>query len=302
MERFPEVHIDYDNAFDSDFGTLIHREFKPVYADESLCRILGFDSTFDILSLPSLLDLFNNVSPESAFKQYHNVISGKLKPRVRTFFFSKADNRRMNLLTTESVVEWEGNPAIQIFVIDITEKYEKYNQLQQHANIDSLSKLANRYRLGEILETEVKKAQLQNYPVTCLFIDIDNFKAINDQYGHAAGDEAIRRLSHCFKSSLRKSDFIGRWGGDEFLVILPKTPQEIGENLAERLRCRVSKLTIPHALGTFSFTISLGSHTLIHNPYNALTLVKQADIALHHAKSHGRNKVITYSSLFEDAV
>ncbi|PSW16912.1 sensor domain-containing diguanylate cyclase [Photobacterium sanctipauli] len=303
MDSFPKIHLDYDNTFASDFGTLVHREFKPLYADESLCRIIGLNSVSDITSLPSLLDLFQHIPHEEAFENYRKLINHEMKPRVRTFVLNKSGGQQVNLLAAESVVEYEGEPAIQLSVIDITEKYQHYNDLEQQANVDALSKLTNRNRFESILENELSKAERYGQPLTCLFLDIDNFKSINDRFGHHVGDEAIRRFAYCCKSSIRKSDFICRWGGEEFLILLPNTAQQFGEQLAERLRWRVSKLALPCCPdNSIQFTVSIGVKTIEQSPYSVYTLVNDADIALGQAKKQGKNQVVSYPSIFRDAM
>ena len=294
MIEFPQIQVDPDNTFASDFGILIHDQFQILYADENLCNIIGIGKVTEDLSLPSLLSLIVDINPDKAISHYQRLVSGEAKPTVQTFKITKPSGKIAHVLVAESVVQWQGQTAMQLAIIDITEKYNDFYQLEQQASIDSLSGLTNRNRFETILSSELAKAGKYGYPISCLFIDIDDFKQINDCYGHQAGDEVIKLFSQCCKSSIRQTDFIGRWGGEEFLILLPHTSHQFALLLAERLRWRVSKLNIAHAKGTITFTISIGAHTHSDGSTTSQTFLHQADQALSYAKRNGKDQVISY--------
>ena len=294
MIEFPQIHLDPDNTFASDFGILIHDEFKILYVDENLCNIIGIGEVPDNMSLPNLLSLIVDINPELALAHYHRLMAGSARPRVQTFKVTKPSGKVAHVLAAESIVQWKGEMAIQLAIIDITEKYNDFYQLEQQASIDSLSGLTNRNRFESILSSELAKAQKFNYPISCLYIDIDDFKLINDTYGHQAGDEVIRLFSQCCKSSIRQADFIGRWGGEEFVILLPHTSHQFALLLAERLRWRVSKLDVRIPEGDINFTISIGVNTLLDAATSPATVLHQADLALAYAKRHGKDQVISY--------
>ena len=294
MIEFPQIHLDPDNTFASDFGILIHDEFDILYVDKNLCNIIGVDRIRDDMSLPNLLSLIVDVNPELALTHYHRMLEGSVRPRVQTFKVTKPSGKIAHVLAAESVVQWQGKMAIQLAIIDITEKYNDFYQLEQQASIDSLSGLTNRNRFESIINNECSKAQKFNYPISCLFIDIDDFKAINDTYGHQTGDDVIRLFAKCCKSSIRQSDFIGRWGGEEFIVLLPHTSHQFAMLLAERLRWRINKQDVHLAKQNINFTVSIGVNTLLDETTTPSTVLHQADLALAYAKRHGKNQVVSY--------
>ncbi|MGR5066057.1 GGDEF domain-containing protein [Photobacterium sp. DNB22_13_2] len=297
MIEFPKIQLDPDNTFASDFGILIHDEFNILYVDENLCSIIGVGKVPDKMSLPNLLSLIVDVNPEQALAHHHRLMEGAVRPRVQTFKVTKPSGKVAHVLAAESIVQWQGETAIQLAIIDITEKYNDFYQLEQQASIDSLSGLTNRNRFETILSNELTKAQKTGYPISCLYIDIDDFKLINDAYGHQTGDDVIRIFAECCKSSIRQSDFIGRWGGEEFIILLPHTSHQFALLLAERLRWRVSKLAVDMPDGAINFTISIGVNTLWDDVISPAAVLHQADQALSHAKRHGKDQVASYEKL-----
>lgn len=297
MIEFPQIQLDPDNTFASDFGILIHDEFRVLYVDENLCNIIGLSKIPAKISLPNLLSLLVDVDPEQALAHHHRLIKGVERPRVQTFRVTKPSGKIAHVLVAESIVQWEGEIAIQLAIIDITEKYNDFYQLEQQASIDSLSGLTNRNRFEGILSNEIAKAQRYSYPISCLYIDIDDFKLINDTYGHQTGDDVIRLFSQCCKSSIRQSDFIGRWGGEEFIILLPHTSHQFALLLAERLRWRVSQLEVATADKSVNFTISIGVNTLLGDTTSPTLALHQADQALTFAKRHGKNQVASFEKI-----
>ncbi|MGF1734243.1 GGDEF domain-containing protein [Photobacterium satsumensis] len=297
MIEFPKIQLDPDNTFASDFGILIHDEFKILYVDENLCNIIGIGKVPDKVSLPNLLSLIVDVNPEQALAHHHRLMEGSERPRVQSFKVTKPSGKVAHVLAAESIVQWQGKTAIQLAIIDITEKYNDFYQLEQQASIDSLSGLTTRNRFETILSNELSKAQKLSYPISCLYIDIDDFKLINDTYGHQTGDDVIRLFADCCKSSIRQSDFIGRWGGEEFIILLPHTTHQFALLLAERLRWRVSKLEVDMPHGAISFTVSIGVNTLYDEVISPACVLNQADQALAYAKRHGKDQVASYKKL-----
>lgn len=171
-------------------------------------------------------------------------------------------------------------------------------QLADQARTDPLTGLGNRLRMQEDLE--VLRARTERYgQIYCaILLDIDFFKLYNDNYGHPAGDEVLRRVADAIKSQCRSGDTAYRYGGEEFLIILPEQNLETGAAIAERLRQTVEKLDILHEAKTPPgvVTISLGLSVLEPGTNKTPeTLLKKADNALYRAKENGRNRVFYYS-------
>ncbi|GHA33516.1 GGDEF domain-containing protein [Photobacterium aphoticum] len=304
MTTYPRIERDRDHHFAGLFGTLIHDHYKPLYADENVCDILGIDSVDDILNLPSLLPLFFGLHPSDAEQRYHDILNGKTPSSIYTYRITKPSGAIAHILAAESLTYRQSTPVVQMTMIDITEKYNQYSQLEKTAYVDVLSGLTNRNGFDVILHQQSLKATQESSALSCLFIDLDDFKLINDCYGHQTGDAVIRQFADCCKHSIRKSDFIGRWGGEEFLILLPRTNEHFAKILAERLRWRISKLRIPTSEGMITLTISVGIRTQNNSDISLSQLLEDADLALSYAKRQGKNQVMTFSetaSLTEEA-
>lgn len=161
---------------------------------------------------------------------------------------------------------------------------------EEEAFIDHLSGLANRRRLERQLEREVSRTLRFGHPFSLLMFDIDDFKNLNDSFGHDAGDEAIRRLGKVLREETRGIDLAARIGGDEFAVLLVETNLVGASDLAERLRIAIGALSIPQAR---PITTSVGVAECPSCAQTSADIMKAADTALYEAKRGGRNRVIT---------
>jgi diguanylate cyclase (GGDEF)-like protein len=156
------------------------------------------------------------------------------------------------------------------------------NDLVEIATIDVLTRVPNRRATQVFLEKEISRAQRQSSEFSVLLIDIDDFKQVNDRWGHSLGDEVLAKTASLFQSMIRKQDLVGRWGGEEFLIILPGPCD--AEVLAERIRSNVAAAEYRHANGSFHITISIGVSCA--NPSSLRDqILKQADNALYRAKT-----------------
>ena len=166
-------------------------------------------------------------------------------------------------------------------------------ELRQLATIDALTGLTNRRFFIEKAQSELVRAKREQAHVSLLYIDLDHFKSLNDRYGHAAGDEALRQTAALMKGTVRCSDTLARLGGEEFAVLMPRC--RIGEaaQVAERLRARVENTSIVHETHRISLTLSIGISTRTPDKDDDLDrLIAQADRALYEAKRSGRNRVV----------
>ncbi|MFT5837578.1 MAG: diguanylate cyclase (GGDEF)-like protein [Flavobacteriales bacterium] len=164
-------------------------------------------------------------------------------------------------------------------------------KFKSQAMQDPLSGLLNRRGMLENLNNEFDRSQRYRNHLTVMMCDIDNFKTVNDQYGHDKGDEVIRDLANILKSELRKQDSIARWGGEEYLLLLPETNGKQGIKLAEKLRKKIKETQYKHGDKIFSVTISIGLHELAMTDTINQTITK-ADTNLYKAKQQGRNRCI----------
>lgn len=169
-------------------------------------------------------------------------------------------------------------------------------QLEQIAQTDELTRLFNRRTILLKLQEEIQRATRYRSIFSVLLIDIDHFKQVNDRYGHPAGDEVLRACTSLIQHSIRNTDYLGRYGGEEFLVILPMTGVSAAAELAERM-CRLveqTPFTVAQTI-TFSLTISIGVAEFDPLHSSADLLIARADNVLFIAKTHGRNRHVVWS-------
>jgi len=167
--------------------------------------------------------------------------------------------------------------------------YQKYQQARWQSRTDPLTKVASRWVLDDVLQKEYERAVQYNRTFSIAIIDVDNFKQINDQAGHEAGDKTLRQLAGVMRRVVRKTDVIIRYGGDEFLLLLPETTVVESMMLLERLRRRVKTISISGVSITISCGLAQWSGTAEQTPEKVL---KSADTALYEAKSKGRDRVV----------
>jgi diguanylate cyclase (GGDEF)-like protein len=157
---------------------------------------------------------------------------------------------------------------------------------------DPLTGLLNRGNFLQMCGLEIKRSLRYERPLALLMLDIDLFKKINDEYGHAVGDKVLRTTAASLRDRLRQSDIAGRYGGDEFSILLPEAEKSAALKTAERIRHEVSKIPIRAEDSTFNITVSVGVSALGEVESKTLTdLLNAADVALSRAKSNGRNRV-----------
>lgn len=168
--------------------------------------------------------------------------------------------------------------------------------LQEQAMRDGLTGLFNRRYLDEMLEREVSRARREGIPLSLVMLDIDHFKQVNDTYGHQAGDEVLRILAATLMADIRTEDMACRYGGEEFLILLPNMPLAAAMARAEAWRVAVEALSIAHGNFPIRFTISLGVAAYPEHGKTPDDLTRCADQALYRAKHEGRNRVVIYDN------
>lgn len=169
------------------------------------------------------------------------------------------------------------------------------SQLQHKIRFDPLTGALNRYALDEDMSVEFGRSKRYKRPFTLVMADIDFFKKVNDTYGHAAGDEILKALVKLIQATLRDLDNVYRYGGEEFVLVLPETPAEGGIIAAERLRKKIEKHVLQHQTDNtslkISITASLGVASYTEGDPNYHAIIDRADAALYRAKNSGRNRV-----------
>ena len=168
-------------------------------------------------------------------------------------------------------------------------------QLAQLSRTDRLTGLNNRGHWEECLRNEFSRCLRTRQPASLVMFDIDHFKPVNDTYGHQAGDEVIRVVAKILLDSIRATDTAGRYGGEEFGVILPATTAADGHAVTERIRTRIEKTPVTHQDQTIVFTVSLGIADFHAEMTNHVEWLSRADQALYQAKESGRNRTVIWN-------
>ncbi len=166
-----------------------------------------------------------------------------------------------------------------------------FTEVQQQSTTDVLTGLPNRRHLIALAEREFQRAARYQRPLSALLLDIDHFKRVNDLHGHPTGDEVLIEIGQRARSSIRNMDVVGRYGGEEFVFILPETDATGAAQLAERLRWKVGGSPVSTRSGPLAITVSLGVAGLSAAIRDVNALIEQADAAMYAAKQAGRNRV-----------
>ncbi len=171
---------------------------------------------------------------------------------------------------------------------------EERDRAQHLAERDALTGVLNRRAMMARLAESLTEARHQSTPLSLLFLDLDFFKDINDRYGHLAGDDCLRIVTERIISELRPGDSLSRWGGEEFVVVLPNASQSEAKTVGERIRQRVQRDPFLAQSQSIEITVSLGISSYHGGPETPEQLIEQADSALYGAKKAGRNRLATY--------
>lgn len=173
----------------------------------------------------------------------------------------------------------------------------KMKRLMQNAMIDPLTSCYNKRALDEFVDQTIASTQRYGNELSAIMLDLDHFKNINDTYGHQAGDIVLKAVSRTILSTIRKCDYLIRYGGEEFLLIMPATKLSKAVEVAERLRCKIENLIIPQNGSPIRVTASFGVADM-KKGYDKNRLLQEVDRRLYDAKAKGRNRIVPDLRLF----
>ncbi|MBN2702157.1 MAG: GGDEF domain-containing protein [Methylothermaceae bacterium] len=257
------------------------------------------------LVLDQLLQLFSREIqqwvPHDGFKYRHETIGlavqGGGQAHHRCHYTLTMEEQNLGELTLQrrkrfSEAELRGLESLLCCLIYPLRNALLYYQALQSAYTDPLTGLYNRTALHSVFQREWKLAQRQKTPLSVLVLDSDYFKQINDNHGHAAGDAALIKIAHSLEQTVRASDIIFRYGGEEFVILLNNTPADGGYLLAERVRRAIQDIDCSDIAPDLRITMSIGVAALNHPEETPDQLLKRADDALYQAKRQGRDRVV----------
>lgn len=249
--------------------------------------VIGYSSNLaqyiDISISFSISLLFNAILFTAVIKNYNKEHARsenyymKLEKQQREI---EAKNRLLNKRNHELKIAKEKAEDLNRLL------YNEKQKLERLSITDGLTDIFNRRFITSYLEREIKKARENNKKLTAVLIDIDNFKTLNDTYGHLFGDYVLKRISKTIANNLRETDVVGRYGGEEFLIVFPNSDLEDGYNIAERIRREICRLQWQNNI---QVTISGGVAEL--NNDQLFELLKKADELLYKAKEIGKNRI-----------
>lgn len=163
------------------------------------------------------------------------------------------------------------------------------------SNIDGLTELYNHRYIHQILHAEIEREKRYRRPLSLMMIDIDDFKACNDNYGHLAGDVVLKQIGALIKKSTRGCDFVARYGGEEFAVVLPETSKQEASVVAERIRSSIEEFSFSSCIGKRmeKLTVTIGLASLPQDARDKTELIEMADKGMYRGKESGKNRVFT---------
>jgi len=257
-------------------------------ANPSLCELLGYRE--DELKSLNLSDIW---APEEQAQTLANPNDAAAGDRFATVFEQRLANKQGELLVAEVtrglVQTLEGEPLFFTFTLrDITESKRLQAMLEEQASTDPLTGAMNRSRMEERARFELLRSDRFGDKLTLVIMDLDHFKVVNDTYGHNAGDKVLRKFYEIAQSCLRSIDMLARWGGEEFVVLLPETGPAGARIVADRIRLKLAEYPFESDIRV---TVSMGvAGHREDEPFFAL--LERADSALYEAKQAGRNLVV----------
>lgn len=215
------------------------------------------------------------------------------------------EDREYRIITADGQVRWlsdkcfinqQNEPGQRVIIVgiaeDITEKKQLEGELQRLATTDVLTQSSNRRHFFDCAREAFDKAREEGEPLAFLLLDIDDFKQINDSYGHQEGDQVLQRIADSGKAVLRRGDLFGRIGGEEFAAVFPGCTAQVAEQIAERLQREIQRLSFSHGQQVYGVTVSQGLTGLGDEDASLDALFARADAAMYQAKRQGKNQIV----------
>ncbi|KJU84513.1 sensory box/GGDEF family protein [Candidatus Magnetobacterium bavaricum] len=230
------------------------------------------------------------------FKFHHNrPITGDVDYMFQDCTFLPILDENAQVTSICIIVQDMTDIAISQKMID--EVLDANKMLQQLSYYDGLTGIYNRLYIEKLLEKEFDKASAYNTPFSVVMFDLDHFKRVNDTYGHLAGDDVLKSVAKTVGNHIRQTDVLGRYGGEEFLIIVPDMPQSELILFCQQIRASVEKTAIQYEEIEIMVTLSIGIATYRGDMRDYFQVIHEADIALYQSKKLGRNRVTAYADV-----
>ena len=288
-EKF-RVIADYSHSWESWFSA----DGKLLWVNPGVERMTGYNAEECMNQRSHPMEIVHQEDRETVARAMASAGKAPSMKELEFRVVCKDGAVRWCAAVSQPAIDTQGrNVGFRASIRDISDRKALQQQLELLASTDPLTGVVNRRRFFHTAEAELYRARRYDRPLVLALVDIDHFKRINDTYGHAVGDDTLKTLAHAFANRLRRSDLFARFGGEEFVCLLPETQLGDGLRLCERLRQMVEtiKLQTPGKNEPFGFTISVGVADLQHEGDSLNQLLARADAALYKAKRDGRNQV-----------
>ena len=292
-KRERQLQVLMDNLPGMAYRCLYDRHWTMLFVSQGCARLTGYEPE-DLINnrVASYASLMDEEDSERILGEVQAALDNDESFSVE-YGLTRQDGSRIWVWERgRGVEEEDGTVVLEGIVLDISDRKTLENELEEMATRDPLTGLFNRREMSRVLEEELDRARRYQRPMAVLWVDFDHFKDVNDTFGHAAGDSVLRSISRLLLGSVRSVDAIGRFGGEEFVIVLPEMDLEEAQDTAERLRRKVAEKPQPLGNGQeVPLTISVGGAVYPDHGQTAPTLCAAADKAMYLAKQRGRNCV-----------
>jgi diguanylate cyclase (GGDEF)-like protein len=275
----------YDESMPSETALLLKSSTFNISGSPHLYYMLDSAQPLALSMVPPDPDWIESPVPIGSWVGAPVIVKGKV---VACFSLSKLDSGYYQHTHAEQLVVFAGQAALAL------ENARLFSEIQLLAIIDDLTGIFNRRHLFELAAREFNRAQRFNRPLSVIMFDLDYFKRVNDTYGHSVGDQVLKVVAERCRANIRDVDVLGRYGGEEFTIILPEAGLDEAQLISERLRKHIARMPITTTAGPIRTTVSVGAACLSGETPNIAKLIDCADFAMYAAKRKGRNLVCVY--------
>ena len=275
----------------ADIGLFVIEAGRVVLANDALCRLFGY-TLEEVKALPSYLELAHPVDRERVAANHQRRLQGEQFPNRYDIAIITKSGERCEVEITASPIVTDGRPGVLVVTVDISERKRVEERVQYLALHDALTGLANRVLFFDRLNSAIAAAHRKDGAFALLYLDLDDFKPINDTYGHETGDLVLRSIAERLRSCVRESDTVARLGGDEFILLFNDTLDESAAvTVADKV---IATITAPLPVEgcTHRVGCSIGIALYPREGEDADSLMRQADAAMYGAKRLGKNRYL----------